>query len=717
MTASQAQKSPITPELVAAAAVSLSEPRICNGVLHWLETRPAQGGRVTLLRKTAAGTVEMTPEPYNVRSRVHEYGGGAYLPVAEGAYFVNNRDQNIYFAAHRGAVRQVTHSAATVRYADLCLDAGRRRLIAVTEIHPQNEGRRDAKTGQEPERPPTAQPENALAGIDLDSGEVNLLHRGHDFYAAPKLSADGGELLFVTWDHPNMPWDSALLWRCRLAARPTQRPADSNATAKTASPLPTDDSAIAGAAIVAGGDKESVMQPSWAPDGAILYLSDQTGFWNIHRLGDAGPLLRDEADYSDPPWQFGQRSYACLDERLIAARRRRQGRQELVLIDRESGAASPLADSCVAYGHLSAQDDDLYFAAARSDSFAVCMSINLKTRAHTVLARPPPIFQPEGNASAADKKPSPQAGEGPALRRKRSPAEGRGETPSKAQADTAGSPLAGMEPWLSVPEHFAYPTRDGGSAYAYLYRPNHPQLQEGGKSPLMLLCHGGPTGSASPSLNLLVQFYASRGWLVVDVDYRGSVGYGRAYRNALNGRWGELDVTDCEDAVRHLVAQGEADPARVAIRGRSAGGYTTLCALTSSSVFRAGASHYGIGDLEALAQDTHKFEARYLDGLLGTEKALRERSPIHHIDGLNCPVIFFQGGKDRIVPPNQAQAMVNALRRKGLPVAYVEFPEEGHGFRDGRNIAHCIGAEYVFFCRVFGLPQPDGLPELEVENL
>ena len=641
MTGQPSQNSPITPQLVAAAAVGLSEPCICNGVLHWLETRPAEGGRVTLLRKTDAGTAEMTPEPYSVRSRVHEYGGGAYLPVAEGAYFVNQKDQNIHFAAHNGTVRQITHSTAAVRYADLCLDAGRRRLIAVTEIHPQG-------AGQEPNQTPSAAPENALAAIDLDDGKATLLHRGHDFYAAPRLSADGGELLFVAWNHPNMPWDGALLWRCRLEGGD-----------------------IAKAAVIAGGAQESVMQPSWAPDGAILYLSDQTGFWNIHRLDDAGagPLLRDEADYGDPPWQFGQRSYVCLNEQLVATRRRKEGRQELLLIDRESGAASPLADNYAAYGHLSAQDDSLYCAASRSDSFAVCMSVQLQTGAQAVLARPPAVLP------------------------------------------------AGLESWLSPPEHLAYPTRDGGCAYAYVYRPNSPELQAGGKSPLMLLCHGGPTGAASPSLNLLVQFYTSRGWMVVDVDYRGSAGYGRAYRDALNGRWGELDVTDCEDAVRHLVAQGEADPARVAIRGRSAGGYTCLRALTTSKVFRAGASHYGIGDLSALAEDTHKFEARYLDSLLGTAQALRERSPIHEIDGLNCPVIFFQGGKDRIVPPNQAQAMVDALRRKGLPVAYVEFPEEGHGFRDGRNIAHCIGAEYVFFCRVFGLPPPDGLPEVEVENL
>ena len=696
MTERHSQDSPISPQLVAAAAVSLSEPWIRNGVLHWLETRPAQGGRSTLLRKTAAGTAEMTPEPYNVRSRVHEYGGGAYLPVAGGAYFVNNRDQNIYFAAYSGAVRQVTHSASAIRYADLCLDADRRRLIAVTEIH--SEGRNGLST-QSPaklDQAVVAEPENALAAIGLEDGKVALLHQGHDFYASPTLSADGRELLFIAWDHPNMPWDGALLWRCRL-----------------------EEGAIAEeGAIVAGGAQESVMQPSWAPDGAILYVSDQTGYWNIHRLGsDAGPVLRDEADYGSPPWQFGQRSYACLNNGLIAARRRKEGRQELVLIDPARGSASPLADNCAAYGHLSAQGDLLYCAAAHANRPGACISIDLGTRAQTILAQPPPIFpkrRPVGPGNAA---PSSRAGERDAPPASQAAAQLHEGEPAKEPADAMPSLSSGLEPWLCTPEHIAFPTRDQGCAYAYLYRPNRLDLKAGGGFPLMVLCHGGPTGAASPSLNLLVQFYTSRGWLVVDVDYRGSAGYGRAYRNALNGRWGELDVTDCEDVVQHLVAQGEADPARVAIRGRSAGGYTTLRALTISTVFRAGASYYGIGDLEALGRDTHKFESRYLDGLLGTAEALRERSPIHQLDSLNCPVIFFQGGKDRIVPPNQAQAMVDALRRKGLPVAYVEFPEEGHGFRDGRNIAHCIGAEYVFFCRVFGLSPPDGLPEVEVENL
>ena len=629
MTAYGAWPSPITPRLVAEAGVGIGDPQISGDAAYWLESRPAEGGRVTLLKQAGDQAVELTPSPYSVKSRVHEYGGGAYLPTDSGVFFVNDQGQNIHRIATDGGISPVTDSPSSVRYADFCLDAARRRLIAVTEIHGDGE------------------PENALAAVNIDDGHVALLHQGHDFYAAPRVSADGEQLLFIAWDHPNMPWDGTQLLRCRL-----------------------EEDAITEASVIAGGARESVMQPTWAPDGAILYISDRSGYWNLRRQDESGdaPVLADDADFGGPPWQFGQRSYACLNERFVAACRNGQAGQDLVLIDRESGFASPLLEEMAGCGQLSVRGNDICFLRAHGERPTEFARMNPETRGVTTVAKPP------------------------------SPA-----------VDST---------YFSFPERFAFPTRDGEGAYAYLYRPQHPEHQAAdGKPPLLTLCHGGPTGAASAALKLLVQFYTSRGWLVVDVDYRGSAGYGRAYREALNGRWGELDVSDCEDAVYYLAAQGEADPGRAAIRGGSAGGYTVLRALTEGNVFRAGASHYGVGDLTALARDTHKFESRYLDALLGSEEALTERSPINHLDGLNCPVIFFQGAEDRIVPPNQAQAMVAALRAKGLPVAYIEYPGEGHGFRDGGNIAHSIGAEYAFFCRVFGLPVPAGLPDIEVENL
>jgi dipeptidyl aminopeptidase/acylaminoacyl peptidase len=281
----------------------------------------------------------------------------------------------------------------------------------------------------------------------------------------------------------------------------------------------------------------------------------------------------------------------------------------------------------------------------------------------------------------------------------------------------SGNPPLATE-FVSAPEHVTYPTRDDREAYAYVYWPKNPRVTAptNAQPPLLVMTHGGPTAATSSALNLRAQYYTTRGWAVADINYRGSSGYGRAYRDALNGQWGVVDVSDCEDLVRHLVSTNQVDAERVAIRGGSAGGFTTLAALTSTDTFRAGASHYGIGDLRALAEDTHKFESRYLDGLLGDSQALDSRSPIHHIDALNCPVIFFQGSDDKVVPPNQSQAMVKALRDKGIPVAYLEFPHEGHGFRRADNIIRAMEAEYAFFCRVFAIVPADAI-QLEIENL
>ncbi|MDE0065174.1 MAG: prolyl oligopeptidase family serine peptidase [Gammaproteobacteria bacterium] len=624
-----APPSPITPARVAEATATVGEPRLFEGALYWVENRPAQGGRVTLLRARGESARELTPEPYNVRSRVHEYGGAAYLPTCDAVYFVNAGDQNIHAIDGTGAIRPLTDSGPGIRYADLCADPGRNRVIAVTEIH---------RDGQHPL--------NALAAVSTETGEASILHQGCDFYASPALSPSGSELLFLAWDHPNMPWDGTQLLRARLDGRD-----------------------MGPVTVVAGGARESVLQPSWLDDGTALYLSDAGGFWNLYRLDRDGAraVLEEDAEYAGPPWLFGNRDYAALNERFVAARRHRRGEQSLVLIDLETGFASPLPDTCAEYSHLSADGNRLYFLGYHADATGELARYDAGCGSHTSLVPGPPLhFDAE---------------------------------------------------WLSRPRHIEYRTRDGGRAYAWLYLPPNRARSGGGKPPLLVTTHGGPTGAASPALRLPLQFYTSRGWAVADVNYRGSTGYGREYRDALKGKWGELDVTDCVDAVNHLIAEGLVDPARIAIRGGSAGGYTTLRALTTRSVFRAGASHYGIGDLAALADDTHKFESQYLMELVGSRETLIERSPIHHLDGFNCPVIFFQGSEDRIVPPNQAQSMVAALNTKGIAVAYLEFPGEGHGFREGANIARAIGSEYAFFCRVFDMPVDEDLPDVRIENL
>ncbi len=641
MIASAITPSPITPEVVAQAATGIGEPRSCNGTLYWLESRPAEGGRTTLLRLDGDTAAELTPEPHNVRSRIHEYGGAAYLPAGDTVYFVNAGDQNIFAVEAEGTIRQLTHSGPEIRYADLCADPRHDRLIAVTEIH----GR-------------ATQPVNALAAIAITTGQVSILHREHDFYASPTVSPEGGELLFIAWDHPNMPWDGTQLLRAHL-----------------------DGPNIGATTLVAGGATVSVQQPSWRDDDSALYLSDATGFWNLYRLdkGGTGIVFREDAEYAGPAWQLGNRDYAILDDRHVIARRQLPGEQTLMLIDLESGSASPLPDSCVEYSHLTTQGNHLYFLGAHADATSELARYDLARLSNRLGSR--------GHQGAS-------------------------------LPVVAGPPLPFDSKWLGRKRHIEYKTRDGQRAFAWLTLPAPGASPvPGGKAPLLVTTHGGPTGAASPVLRLWLQFYASRGWLVADINYRGSTGYGRDYRNALHGSWGETDVTDCVDAVNHLIAEGLVDPARVAIRGGSAGGYTTLRALTTQTVFGAGASHYGIGDLTALADDTHKFESQYLFRLVGSHATMRQRSPIRHLDGFACPVIFFQGSEDRVVPPNQAEAMVAALRAKGMAVAYLKFPGEGHGFRDGANIAKAIGSEYAFFCRVFGLPVDASLPDIEIENL
>ena len=636
------------------------EPRLFADSVYWLESRPEEAGRVTLLTRTLdrlpaanadalatkaddgcepkaqdASIRELTPEPYSVRSRVHEYGGAAYLPTRDAVYFVNAADQNIYAirgdgAGQGSAIRPITDSGPGVRYADLCTTPDGSHLIAVTEIH---------RAGNHPT--------NALAAVCTATGRASILHRGHDFYASPTVSPSGRELLFVAWDHPNMPWDGTQLLRAEL-----------------------DGDRLANVTLIAGGAQESILQPTWLADDRVLYLSDAGGYWNLYRLDATGSraVLEETAEYAGPPWQFGNRDYVVLDDRYVAARRHSQGEQSLVLIDMDSGFASPLADDCVEYSHLSARDGKLCFLGSHAHASSEVASYDIKSARRSELAPGPPLdFEAR---------------------------------------------------WLSRPRHIEFRTRDGGHAYAWLYLPPPcAERTDGDKPPLLVTTHGGPTGAASPNLRLPLQFYTSRGWAVADINYRGSTGYGRHYRDALEGQWGELDVTDCVDAVHHLIAEGLVDATRVAIRGSSAGGYTTLRALTTQTIFRAGASHYGIGDLRALAEDTHKFESQYLVELVGPPETMAERSPIRHLDGFSCPVIFFQGADDRIVPPSQAQSMVAACRSKGIPVAYLEFPGEGHGFRNGANIATAIGSEYAFFARIFDMPVDSNLPNVRIDNL
>jgi dipeptidyl aminopeptidase/acylaminoacyl peptidase len=460
---------------------------------------------------------------------------------------------------------------------------------------------------------------------------------GRDFYAAPRISPDGRSLAFLCWDHPRMPWDGTDLFLATFAG----------------------DGDVASLRHIAGGETESIQQPSFAPDGMLYFVSDRTEWWNLYRFtGQVEPLLSRNAEFGVPPWVFGISTYAFASADRIVCAYNELGTWKLGVLNTKSGVwrATNMPYTDIAY--VRAQGDRALFVAASS-------------------TEPPAIVRLDLDSSHAQ-----------VVRR---------SVTNSFGVDT-----------VSAAHAIDYAVPDGERVHAFLYRPQSAlaTAPSSERPPLLVMSHGGPTSATSSALNLKIQYWTSRGFAVLDVNYRGSTGYGRSYRRRLDGGWGVIDVEDCVQGALHMVGLGEVDSSRLAIRGGSAGGYTTLCALTFHDVFRAGASHYGISDLELLARDTHKFESRYLERLVGpypqARARYRERSPIHHAERLNCPVIFFQGAEDRVVPPNQTERLVQALKARSIPVAYLLFPGEQHGFRRAENVRRALESELYFYARVFG---------------
>jgi len=612
--------SPITPALAASGAVRIGGVKLDGGDIYWTEGRPAEQGRNAIVRRRADGSTEdLTPPGFNVRSRVHEYGGGAFT-VHEGVlYFVNDADQRLW-RQEPGAAPVALTPPGPFRYADLEIDRARGRLLCVREEH--------ADAGE---------PINTLAAVPLSGGASEVLVSGADFYAFPRLDPAGERLAYLSWNHPRMPWQGTELWLAPLD--PQGRPL---ARVK-----------------IAGGRDESIFQPAFSPDGVLHFVSDRTGWWNLYRAPDQAvwPVA---AELGLPQWVFGLATYGWVDREVIACAFQQAGTWRLALLQGQE--RTPIDLPLTELGSLQTAPGRAVFVGGSPTAPAALWGLSVEPGSP---ATPSRLYQPAG----------------PTL----------------------------DEAYLSRPEPVAFPTAGGATAHGLYYPPHNPEwaAPEGERPPLIVVSHGGPTAAASSGLNLGLQFWTSRGFAVLDVNYRGSSGYGRAYRDALDGAWGVADVEDCAAGARWLVQHGRADGKRLAIRGGSAGGYTTLAALTNTSVFQAGASYYGVSDLEALARDTHKFESRYLDSLIGPYPARRdlyqERSPINHVDRLSCPVIFFQGLEDKVVPPDQARRMVAALESKGLPVEYVTFPQEQHGFRRAETIARALEAELGFYAQVFAL--------------
>jgi dipeptidyl aminopeptidase/acylaminoacyl peptidase len=635
-------KSPITAELIARGAVRLEEPEVTASGVYWLEQRPAEGGRYVICRSSGGEVSDVTPAGFNVRTRVHEYGGGAYV-VGDGVvFFCNFDDQRIYRQEEGGDPEAITpepSAPGALRYADGRLTPDGRLIVCVRESH---EGEGEAV--------------NELVVLPVDgSAAPRMIVSGSDFYAFPRVSADGSRLCWTSWDHPRMPWDGTELWEAELSS----------------------DGEVGERRLVAGGPEESVFQPTWGPDGALYFVSDRTGWWNLYRHADAGeePLAPVEAEFGVPQWVFGLATYAFLGDGRIACTWSKDGTQRLGLLPADGGAVEELDVSHRPdeFPTLRAHGNRLTYVGSSPTAVAGIVSLDIDTGEVEVLARSMEEDIPRG--------------------------------------------------LVSVPRAIDFPTEGGEVSHALFYAPVNERYEGAAdeRPPLIVISHGGPTGQAGAELDPKIQFWTSRGFAVVDVNYRGSSGYGREYRNSLRGEWGVADTADCLTAARHLVGIGEADGERLCIRGGSAGGYTTLCALAFHDLFAAGASYYGVADTETLDEDTHKFESRYLEGLIGpypeTADLWKERSPIHAVDQISCPVILFQGLEDLVVPPSQAEVMAAALEKNGIPYAYLAFEGEQHGFRREETIRRTLEAELYFYGRILGFDPADEFEPVEIHNL
>lgn len=632
-------KSPITPGLIVADAVRLDMIALDGQDTYWAEGRPNEGGRTVIVHRSPDGsTSDVTPPPFNARTRVHEYGGLSYV-VSDGVIYSSNFGDQRMYRITSGAKPQPITPEAAFRYADPILDKQHGRLICVREDHTASA--REAV--------------NTLVSLSLennpDGGRV--LVAGNDFYSSPCLSPGGSHLAWLTWNHSNMPWDGTELWVAEINA----------------------DGSLGKSELVAGGLTESIFQPQWSPDGVLHFVSDRTGWWNLYRQreGQIEALHPQEAEFGMPQWVFGMSTYGFASAERIICSYADKGMNYLASLHTNTGDFTAFTLPYTTLSNLRVAPERAVFLAASATHPKSVVQLNLATKQLEVL-----------NVS------------------------------SNVEIDAA---------YFSIPESIEFPTENSLTAYGFFYAPRNPNYAAptGERPPLLVMSHGGPTSATDSAFDLEIQYWTSRGIAVLDVNYGGSTGYGRAYRERLKDQWGIVDVDDCVNGAKYLTERGLVDGNRLAITGGSAGGYTTLCVLTFRDTFKTGASYYGVGDLEALATDTHKFESRYLDGLIGPyperTDLYHQRSPIHGIKQLSRPIIFLQGLDDKVVPPKQAEDMVAALQKKGIPVAYLAYEGEGHGFRRAENIKRSLESELYFYSRILGFELADQIEPVQIENL
>ena len=631
-------RSPVTSDLIVSETITLGQILLDGREVYWSESRPADGGRNVIVKWSHDGKIEdLTPKPFDVRTRVHEYGGGAFFVSENNIYFSNLADQRLYKQGGESEPCPLT-SPGGKRYGDIIVDKLRKRLMCVREDHSGEKG----------------EPVNTIVALNLsDNQGEQVLIAGNDFYSSPRISPDGSSLAWLTWNHPNLPWDGTELWLGEIRS----------------------DGSIGERVKVAGGVSESIFQPEWSPDGVLYFVSDKSEWWNLYRYRHNQPeaVCPRNYEFGRPQWLLAMSTYGFESTDRIICTFTSKGVWHLARLNCSNGSLEEIKTPFSEIWNLRVSSKQAVFCAGSPTQAASIIRLDLQSDKFAQLRSSGDIKVDKG--------------------------------------------------YVSVPQAIEFPSKNGRTSYAFFYPPQNCDYQAVAEErpPMLTKIHGGPTSAASTSLAWDIQYWTSRGFAVLDVNYGGSSGYGRTYRQRLEGQWGIVDVEDCVNGARFLVEQGLVDGERLAIRGSSAGGYTTLCALTFRHTFKAGASYYGISDLEALAKETHKFEARYLDRLLGPYPdrvdIYRQRSPIHFTHLLSCPLILFQGLEDEVVPPNQAEMMLEALQAKGLPVAYIPFEGEQHGFRRAETIKRALDSELYFYSKVFGFELPGPIEAIEIHNL
>jgi len=625
-------KSPITPELLSTRYNYIDQMIADGSAIYWTEVRPSEKGRFALMSKRDnEEPVEMLGPKFNFRTAVHEYGGGAFAAKDNLIFFSNFSDGKIYF--FDGSDAKPVTEAGDFRYADLLYDSASRRLICIREDHSQDDVI------------------NSIISIDIDTGEVLQLASGNDFYSSPKLSPDGKKLAWLTWNHPDMPWDSTELYVASY-----------------------ENGSLNEQTKVAGGNGESIFQPEFSPSGLLHFISDRTGWWNIYRHNgeDIQNLTPMQADFGVPQWRFGLSTYAIESEERIICSWFKDGAGNLGILQIGKGVEKVN----IPYNYFSyvrSANNYGYFLAGSATEFPCIIRYSLSGKSYDVVYRP------------------------------------------KTPVIDIG--------YLSMPRHIEFQSSGGRKTFAYFYECKNRDYigPRGQKPPLIVICHGGPTSHSLPVLSVEIQFWTSRGFSVAQVNYGGSSGYGEQYRNALYGKWGIVDVEDCVKCAEYLVKAGKADPKKLIIRGGSAGGFTTLSALTFKRTFAAGSSYSGISDPESLLMKTHKFESHYLEKLIGpypeAKKLFEERSPLKNVKKISAAVALFHGSEDRVVSSEQSEMIYKALKEKRTPVMFMLFEGEGHGFVTSDAIKKSVEAELYFYSKLFGFSPADQLAQYNVDNL